>query len=399
MVKIEEVIIIGGGPAGLAAAIYNARAGLSPLMFAGAPYGGQLMLTSEVENYPGFESILGPDLIEKMRLQAKKFGTKVLDKNIIKVDFTKSPFELYTSEEKYLAKSVNITTGAKAIWLGLESETRLRGKGVSACATCDGFFFKDKVVAVVGGGDSAMEESLTLTKFASKVYLIHRKAEFRASQIMQDRVKKHPKIEILWNTEVEEVLGKTKVEGIKIKSTKQKKNVIPSTTTVIPSLTGNLHSPDPRIREDDDESSNFARLAKREFRVLSVDGLFVAIGHKPDTDIFKGQIELDEKGYILTSAVNAVRINKFLINLISNQTPNPKNQKIGKLDIGNYLGQLDQLGISNFDYGYQYMTSVNGIFASGDCVDHSYRQAGTAVGMGIAAALEVERWLEANSKL
>ena len=217
MANIEKIVIIGGGPAGLAASVYNARAGLSPLMFAGAPYGGQLMLTSEVENYPGFESILGPDLIEKMRLQAKKFGTKILDKNIIKVDFSKTPFEIYTSEEKYLTKSVNITTGAKALWLGLESETRLRGKGVSACATCDGFFFKDKVVAVVGGGDSAMEESLTLTRFASKVYLIHRKDVFRASQIMQDRVKKHPKIEILWETEVVEVLGENKVEEIKLK--------------------------------------------------------------------------------------------------------------------------------------------------------------------------------------
>ena len=359
MSKIENVIIIGGGPAGLAASIYNARAGLSPLMFAGEPHGGQLMLTSEVENYPGFESILGPDLIEKMRLQAKKFGTKILDKNIIKVDFSKNPFEIYTSEEKYLAKSVNITTGAKAIWLGLESETRLIGKGVSACATCDGFFFKEKIVAVIGGGDSAMEESLTLTKFASKVYLIHRKAEFRASQIMQDRVKKHPKIEILWETEVVEVFGEYKVEGIKLKETLDRT------------------------------------------RQLKIDGLFIAIGHKPDTEIFNGQIELDKKGYIVTSAVKAVETNKFLINLISNyskKTTNTNDQKTGKLDIDNYLGQLGQLGIRNFDNNYQYMTSVNGIFASGDCVDHTYRQAGTAIGMGIAAALEVEKWLELNNK-
>lgn len=317
----HNVIIIGGGPAGLAAAVYNARAGLSPLMFAGAPYGGQLMLTSEVENYPGFESILGSDLIEKMRLQAKKFGTKILDKNIIKVDFSKKPFEIQTSEEKYLANSVNITTGAKAIWLGLESETRLRGKGVSACATCDAFFFKDKTVAVVGGGDSAMEESLTLTKFASKVYLIHRKAEFRASQIMQDRVKKHPKIEVLWNTEVEEVIGENKVEAVKLTGTRQ----------------------------------------------LKIDGLFIAIGHKPDTDIFKGQIELDEKGYILTSQIEALRKANGL-----------KSKE-------------------NYDFKYQYMTSVSGVFASGDCVDHTYRQAGTAVGMGIAASLEVEKWLEKHA--
>jgi len=359
MDKIENVIIIGGGPAGLAAAVYNSRAGLNPLMFAGAPYGGQLMLTSEVENYPGFESILGPDLIEKMRLQAKKFGSKILDKNVIKVDFSKNPFEVYTSEEKYLAKSVNITTGAKAIWLGLESEAKFIGKGVSACATCDGFFFKDKVVAVVGGGDSAMEESLTLTKFASKVYLIHRKGEFRASQIMQDRVKNNPKIEILWNTEIEGVLGENKVEGVVIKT----------------------------------------RNSKLETRNLSVNGLFIAIGHKPDTDVFKGQIELDKKGYIITSAVKSISVNKFLINLISNQAPNPNDQKIGKLDIGDCLGQLDQLGIRNFDYSYQYMTSVPGVFAGGDCVDHSYRQAGTAVGMGIAAAMEAEKWLEKNSNL
>jgi len=322
MANIEKIVIIGGGPAGLATAIYNSRANLKPLMFGGAPYGGQLMLTSDVENYPGFDSVLGPDLIEKMRVHAKKFGTNILDKNITKVDFTKKPFELYSSDEKYFSNAVIITTGAKAIWLGLESETRLRGKGVSACATCDGFFFKDKIVGVVGGGDSAMEEALFLTKFASKIYILHRRDEFRASQIMQDRVKNHPKIEILWNTEIDEVLGENKVEGIKLTGTRQ----------------------------------------------LKVDGLFIAIGHKPDTDVFKGQIELDEKGYIVTSQVEALR-------RVSGLTSK-----------------------KNYDFKYQTMTSVAGVFAGGDCVDHAYRQAGTAVGMGIAAALEAERWLDLNSK-
>ncbi|MFH1826940.1 MAG: FAD-dependent oxidoreductase, partial [bacterium] len=254
MDKIENVVIIGGGPAGLSAAVYNARAGLNPLVFGGSPYGGQLMLTWEIENYPGFESILGSDLIEKMRFQAKKFGAKIYDRNVIKVDFLKNPFEIYTSEEKHLTKSVNITTGAKTIWLGLKSEERLRGKGISACATCDGFFFKNKVVAVVGGGDSAMEESLTLTKFASKVYLIHRKGEFRASQIMQSRVKNNPKIEIIWNSKVEEVLGEDKVEGVKIKSKK---------------LEVRNHK---QIKNSNLENSNLSRVSDFEIRNLQVEG-------------------------------------------------------------------------------------------------------------------------------
>jgi thioredoxin reductase (NADPH) len=323
--KVDKIIIIGGGVAGLSASIYAARAGLNPILISGFPYGGQLMLTSEVENYPGFESILGSELIDKMRKQTQKFGTKIIDDNVDHVDLKKSPFSLLTSKEKFLTKSIIISTGAKAIWLGLESEKKLIGKGVSACATCDGFFFKDKIVAVVGGGDSAMEEALTLTKFASRVYIIHRRGEFRASQIMQDRVKNNPKIEIILNSEVVEVLGKDKVEGIKIYNMKH--------------VTSNI----------------------------KVDGLFVAIGHKPDTEIFKDQIKLDSKGYIMTSAIKALEVGRL------------KSWKVEEL--------------SKFDFNYSTMTSKAGIFAAGDCVDYKYRQAGTAAGTGIQAALDVEKWL------
>ncbi len=310
--KIENVIIIGSGPAGLAVAVYTSRANLSPLMFAGSPYGGQLMLTSEVENYPGFASILGPELIEKMRQHVTKFGTRVLDQNVTKVDFSKRPFAINSLQQQYLAQAVIIATGAQALWLGLKNEQRLRGKGVSACATCDGFFFKEKVVAVVGGGDTAMEEALTLTKFASKVHIIHRRDSFRASKIMQDRVLANKKIEVSWNSVVEDVLGQDKVGGIKIKD-----------------------------------------LLRQETRELKVDGFFLAIGHKPDTQLFQGQIELDPKGYITTYKKDH----------------------------------------------FTSLTSVPGVFAAGDCVDYIYRQAGTAVGMGIAAALDTERWLEISSQL
>jgi len=258
-----------------------------------------------------------------MRAQAKGFGTSILDENVLNVDLKKQPFELKTLDKVYKAKSVIIATGAKALWLGLESEQRLRGKGVSACATCDGFFFKDKIVAVVGGGDTAMEEALALTKFASKVYVIHRRDSFRASKIMQDRVLHHEKIEVLWNTTVQEVLGENKTNGLKLKT-------------------------------DEKELE------------LSVDGLFMAIGHKPDTDLFKGQIELDKIGYVINS------------------------QRHG-LD---RLGSSAQSEGATYDPYYHTMTSIPGVFAAGDCVDFHYRQAATAVGMGVAAALDVERWLE-----
>lgn len=296
----ENVIIIGGGPAGLAASIYNARAGLNPLVIAGSPPGGQLTLTTEVENYPGFESILGPDLVTKMRKHAEKFGVRFIDQNVVKVEFShesNGTHKTHVTNKTYESHAVIIATGAKALWLGLESEQRLRGKGVSACATCDGFFFRNKIVAVVGGGDTALEEALTLTKFAQKVYIIHRRGEFRASKIMQDRVLKNPKIEVIWNSAVEEVVGEKKVEGVRL-------------------------SPE---------------------KLLTLDGVFIAIGHKPDTDVFKNHIDLDQKGYIVVK---------------------------------------------------DYMTSVPGVFAAGDCADHKYRQAATAVGMGVAAALEVERYLE-----
>jgi len=321
---MENVIIIGGGPAGLSAAIYLARANLNPLVFAGSPPGGQLTLTSEVENYPGFESILGAELIEKMRNQAKKFGARIMDENVLTVDFSKSGqktsavFPLRSSTAEVKAKSIIIATGAKALWLNLPSETRLRGKGVSACATCDGFFFREKTVAVIGGGDTALEEALTLTRFAKKVYIIHRRDFFRASKIMQERVKENKKIEVIWNSAVEEIVGEKQVEGIKIRQSQMKsdKNQIKSDSIRLNPI----------------------------LSVLNVDGVFVAIGHKPDTDLFKGHVEMDEKGYV----------------------------KI-----------LERRG-----------TSVKGVFVAGDCADPYYRQAITAAGTGVEAALEVERWLE-----
>jgi len=382
---MENVIIIGGGPAGLSAAIYLARAGLSPLVFAGSPPGGQLTLTSEVENFPGYQSIFGASLIEKMREQAKKFGAKILDENVLGVDFSKKPFKVFVSESTKIfsqdqlasppqsagsvaprsssqdegslrcslaqttdfrknfvsSLAVIIATGAKALWLNVPGEQELRGKGVSACATCDGFFFREKVVAVVGGGDTALEEALTLTKFAKKVYIIHRRDSFRASKIMQERVFANKKIEVIWNSVVEEILGNLKVEAIKVKGQNSK--------------------------------------VKNESQKLEVDGVFVAIGHKPDTEIFASQVELDEKGYVYTSSRIAI---EYIKNQISNSKMTNQNSKI--------------FNIKKYNFDYQMITSVPGVFAAGDCVDIYYRQAATASGMGVAAALEVERWLESS---
>jgi thioredoxin reductase (NADPH) len=259
----HKVVIIGTGPAGLTAAIYAARANLSPLVIQGPQPGGQLITTTDVENYPGFpDGIMGPEMMQKFEAQAERFGANLQWGMVTEVDFSERPFKLVVDEEKpVLADSVIVSTGASAKYLGLENESRLLGKGVSACATCDGAFFRNQDLAIVGGGDTAMEEALFLTRFATKVYVIHRRNEFRASQIMQDRVINHEKIEVLWNTVVEDVLGDTLVEGLAIRNTE----------------TG-------------------------EARTLPVQGFFVAIGHQPNTDIFADWLDMDETGYIRTQA-------------------------------------------------------------------------------------------------
>jgi len=301
----EKVLIIGSGPAGLTAAIYAARADLNPLMIEGMERGGQLMLTTEVENYPGFpEGIMGPELMDGMRKQAERFGTRIVSSDVTKVDLSERPFKVWVADDLYESEALVISTGASARWLGIPGESRLRGYGVSACATCDGFFFRDREIAIVGGGDSAMEEAIFLTKFASKVTILHRRDQFRASKIMAQRAIDHPKIEVLWNTTIEEVLGGDLVTGLRVK------NVL-----------------------TDEES------------VLPVEGFFLAIGHDPNTKIFQGQVDLDASGYVVTE-------------------------------------------------GGSTRTSVEGVFAAGDVVDHYYQQAVTAAGMGCQAAIDVEHWLD-----
>lgn len=302
--KVYDVVVVGSGPAGYTAAIYSARASLSTMMIAGDTPGGQLLLTSEVENFPGFEKgILGPELMEEMKRQAVRFGTEFRSDLVTKVDLKSQPKKIWVGNDEYQAKTVIVSTGASANWLGLKNETRLMGKGISACATCDGFFFTGKHVVVVGGGDSAMEEALTLAKFANRVTVVHRRDEFRASKIMQQRVLDNPKIDVVWNTEVIDVLGDQFVSGVVLKDVKTGKQ------------------------------KDFAS-----------EGLFVAIGHTPATELFDGQLERDAKGYLQPKADTS--------------------------------------------------TELPGVFAAGDVADSRYRQAITAAGEGCKAALEAEHYIE-----
>ncbi len=300
----REIVVIGSGPAGLTSAVYTARANLEPLVIEGVGAGGQLMLTTEVENFPGFpEGILGPALMANMREQALRFGTEFVTDDVSRVDFSSRPFGVWVGDTEYRADAIIISTGASARMLGLPSEQRLLGYGVSTCATCDGFFYRGRPLAIVGGGDSALEEALFLTKFATKVTIIHRRDEFRASKIMRDRALANDKIDVIWNAEVTEVVGDQAVESLVLRDT----------------VTG-------------------------ETSTLEVAGLFVAIGHTPNTALFEGVLDLDENGYIVTAADSTA-------------------------------------------------TSIPGVFAAGDVQDHVYRQAITAAGSGCMAAIETERWL------
>ncbi len=318
MPQSRHVVIIGSGPAGLTAAIYTARANLAPLVIEGEPSstsdqpGGQLMLTTEVENYPGFvDGVQGPELMAAFRAQAARFGAEFLTEKVSRVDFEQRPFRLWVgdpeaAEPTYTADAVIVSTGARSIMIGLEAEQRLLGYGLSTCATCDGFFFKNRDIAVVGGGDSAMEEALFLTKFADKVTVIHRRDELRASKIMQERAFKNEKIEFLWDTEVVDLVGEQRLEGAVVRNVK----------------TGAQHT-------------------------LPLSGMFVAIGHRPNTDLFRGILDMEDTGYLITAPGGTA-------------------------------------------------TNIPGVFACGDVQDHTYRQAITAAGSGCSAAIDAERWLEAN---
>jgi thioredoxin reductase (NADPH) len=302
----SKMVIVGSGPAGLTAAIYAARANLEPIVIGGYAPGGQLMITSDVENYPGFpDGIQGPELMQKFREQAERFGTRIFDTDVDHVDFSGRPFRLWTEGREITADSVIVATGASALWLGLDNETRLRGRGVSACATCDGFFFRGKKVAVVGGGDTALEEATFLTRFASEVVLLHRRDQFRGSKIMQQRALDNPKIGVRWNTEVADVLGEDRLTALRLRDT-----------------TSGQEAEEP------------------------MEGLFVAIGYKPNTDVFRDWLEVDDKGYLV---------------------------------VRGHTG-----------------TKIDGVFVAGDVHDHRYRQAVTAAGDGCRAAIDAERWLEAQ---
>jgi thioredoxin reductase (NADPH) len=308
MTEARELIIVGSGPAGLTAAVYAARGDLRPIIIEGLGAGGQLMLTSDVENYPGFpDGVLGPELMMKFREQAERFGAEFVTADADRVDLSASPFGVWVGDAEYRADALVLSTGASARMLGLPSEQALLGHGVSTCATCDGFFFRDRDIAVVGGGDSAMEEAIFLTKFANRVTVIHRRDELRASKIMQDRAFANPKIDFRWSSVVTDVAGDGCVELVRVRDT----------------VTG----------EESD---------------LKVGGVFVAIGHDPNTKLFEGQIELDENGYVVLPDAGSTR------------------------------------------------TSVDGVFAAGDVADHVFRQAVTAAGTGCMAAIEAERWLEAR---